>query len=258
MTRHGRLTGKIAAVTGAASGIGAATARLMAEEGAALLLADRDAEGLAALAAAWPPGAPAPLVHVCDVTDETAAEAAVARAAEAHGAGPDILVAAAGWSTGRRAGDETLADFRAVLDANLIGAFLWSRATLPGMCARGAGSIVLIGSQLATAGGVSNAAYVASKGAVAALARSMALDYAAEGVRVNVLAPGAVETPLLARSFARSGDPEAARRRCAGRHAMGRIGRPEEIARAAVFLASDDAAFTTGATLHADGGWLVA
>jgi NAD(P)-dependent dehydrogenase (short-subunit alcohol dehydrogenase family) len=120
----------------------------------------------------------------------------------------------------------------------------------------GGGSIVMVGSQLAFAGGRSNAAYLATKGAVVSLAKSMAVDHAADGIRVNVLVPGAIDTPLLNRAFARGADPEAARAASVARHPLGRLGRPEEMARAARFLLSDDSSFTTGACLLADGGWL--
>ena len=112
--------------------------------------------------------------------------------------------------------------------------------------------------QLAFAGGRSNAPYLASKGAVASLARCMALDHADDGIRVNVVVPGAIDTPLLNRAFARSADPQAARARSVARHPLGRLGRAEEVARAILFLAGDDASFTTGSCLMVDGGWLAA
>jgi NAD(P)-dependent dehydrogenase (short-subunit alcohol dehydrogenase family) len=167
----------------------------------------------------------------------------------------DVLLAAAGVSTGKSVAEETLESWDAVLRTNLTGTFLWARAAVATMAASG-GSIILVGSQLATAGGRSNAAYIASKGAIASLARTMALDHAAAGIRVNVVVPGAIDTPLLARAFRRASDPEAARQRSIARHPLGRLGRPEEIARAALFLASDESSFTTGSCLVADGGWL--
>jgi NAD(P)-dependent dehydrogenase (short-subunit alcohol dehydrogenase family) len=114
---------------------------------------------------------------------------------------------------------------------------------------------VLVASQLAFSGGRSNAAYLASKGGIVSLARSMAVDHAPDGIRVNVVVPGAIETPLLRRSFARGGDPDGARARSVARHPMGRLGQPEEVARAALFLASDESSFTTGSCLMVDGGW---
>jgi NAD(P)-dependent dehydrogenase (short-subunit alcohol dehydrogenase family) len=126
------------------------------------------------------------------------------------------------------------------------------------MTAQGHGAIVTIASQLARAGGRSNAAYVASKGAVLALTRAVALDYADKGIRCNTVLPGATETPMLNRSFSRAPDPDAARDQSRTRHAMGRFGKPEEIATAIVYLASGDASFVTGTELPVDGGWLAA
>lgn len=115
-----------------------------------------------------------------------------------------------------------------------------------------------VASQLALAGGRGNAAYVAAKGAILALTRTMALDFAADGIRVNALVPGAVDTPLLRRSFGRSADPEATAAASRARHPLGRFGTPDEVAEAALFLASDASRFTTGTTLAVDGGWLAA
>ncbi len=247
-----RFEGRVAVVTGGASGIGLAAALAFAGEGARVAIIDRDAGALAACAPRFPAGA---LTLAGDVRcEETVAAHAAAIAAAL---GPiDALVPAAAWSTGASAPDTSLAQWNDVLATNLTGTFLWCRAALAPMRAQKRGAIVLVGSQLAFAGGRANAAYLASKGAIVSLARSMALDHAAEGVRVNVVVPGAIETPLLARAFARSDDPEAARRRSAGRHAMQRLGAADEVARAILFLASDEASFTTGSCLMVDGGWL--
>ena len=114
------------------------------------------------------------------------------------------------------------------------------------------------GSQLALAGGRESSAYIAAKGAVLALTRTMALDFAVDGIRVNAVAPGAIDTPLLRRGFARRPDPEAAEAASRERHAMRRFGRPAEVAEAALYLASDASSFTTGTTLVVDGGWIAA
>ncbi|MCZ8100842.1 MAG: SDR family oxidoreductase [Burkholderiales bacterium] len=247
------LAGRVAVITGAATGIGAATARLMASRGATVVGVDRNAAALDALCA----GLPGSMALVGDVGDE-ATVAAHARSVEDRFGAAAMLVTAAGWSTGKGVVDSTLDDWSAVLKTNLTGTFLWCRALLPGMIARKTGSIVLVGSQLAFAGGRSNAPYLASKGAVASLARCMALDHADDGIRVNVVVPGAIDTPLLNRAFARSADPQAARARSVARHPLGRLGRAEEVARAILFLAGDDASFTTGSCLMVDGGWLAA
>jgi hypothetical protein len=156
-------------------------------------------------------------------------------------------------STGRRcrrSGCTTNSAGRdAVFATHVGGTWLWARAVIPAMQRQGGGSIVTFASQLALAGGRGNSAYIAAKGAILSLTRTMALDFASDGIRVNAIAPGAVETPLLARGFGRRPDPEAARLQSRARHAMQRFGRPEEIAKAALYLASDDATFTTGSTL---------
>jgi NAD(P)-dependent dehydrogenase (short-subunit alcohol dehydrogenase family) len=248
------LRGKVAVVTGAASGIGRATALLFAVEGARLALVDRDAAGLAATREALEE----PARHLALTGDVADADTVAAHAAEiaATLGGIDILVAAAGFSCGGTVETTDPADWNAVISANLGGTYLWARAAVPLMRAAGGGSIITVASQLALAGGRGNAAYIAAKGAILSLTRTMAVDHAADSIRVNALVPGAIDTPLLARGLARGGDPEGARARSVARHPLGRLGRPEEVARAALFLASGSSSFTTGAALPVDGGWL--
>ncbi len=235
-----RMQGKTAIVTGAASGIGWATAALLLAEGAAVLAVDVQ------------PGAPEGCqTLIADVTDAAAAEQAVASLGQV-----DVLVTAAGISRGKPLGETTMADWDAVMATNVTGTFVWVRACLRPMVLAGRGSIVTIASQLARAGGRNNAAYVTSKGAVVALTKTVALDYATAGIRCNAVLPGAVDTPLLARSMARAADPDAARRASLGRHPMGRFGRPEEVAHSILHLASDESGFVTGIELPVDGGWL--
>lgn len=236
----GRLSGKRCVITGAASGLGAATVTLFVAEGAEVLAVDRD------------PVAPRPGVTplVADVTDPLAAT----RAAKTFGP-VDALVAYAAVSYGGRLHETTRERWAQVLDVNLMGTVTWIEAVLPAMRERG-GSIVTVGSQIALAGGAGNAAYVAAKGAVMALTRNLAVDYADDGVRVNCIAPGAIDTPMLRRSFARAPDPAAKEAASRERHAMKRFGAPEEVAQAALFLASDEASFTTGSVIAVEGGWL--
>jgi NAD(P)-dependent dehydrogenase (short-subunit alcohol dehydrogenase family) len=249
-----RFTDRVAVITGAASGIGLASARDMAAEGARLALIDRDAGALAEAAASLPADCPV-ISLVGHVGDEATVDEHVGVIASEWGR-IDVLVTAAGFSNGTGVPDTSLDDWNAVIATNLTGTFLWCRAVLPLMQAQGAGAIVLVGSQLAFAGGRSNAAYLASKGAIVSLARSMAIDHAQDGIRVNVVVPGATRTPMLERAFSRSGDREAASEAARARHALGRFGEAQEIARAILFLASDDASFTTGSCLMADGGYL--
>ena len=236
-----RLQGKQAIVTGAGSGIGQAVAALFLREGATVLGVDRDVAGV--------PEGCARLV--ADVTDEAAAEAAVAGLP-----GVDVLVTAAGISLGKPAAETQWDGFQSVLAVNVGGTFLWIRACLRPMLAQKRGSIVTIASQLARAGGRNNAAYVASKGAVTALTRSVALDYATVGIRCNTVLPGAIRTPMLDRSFARAADPAATEAASLARHPMARFGQAEEVANSVLHLASDESSFVTGIELPVDGGWL--
>ena len=248
----GRLDGKVAVVTGGVSGIGLASVRLFASEGAGIAIVDRDLANLPD--DVREAGGGPPLLLEGDVGDEAAVERHAAAVAERFG-GFDILLACAGWSNRRSVADTPLHEWEGVLNTNLTGSFLWSRAAIASMRARGGGAIVLIASQLAFAGGRRNAAYIASKGAVVSLVRTMAVDHASEGIRVNAIAPGATRTPLLESGFRQAPDPAAAEASSIARHPMGRLGKPEEVARAALFLASDDSSFTTGSCLMVDGGW---
>ena len=248
-----RLEGQVAIITGAASGIGRATLELFVAEGARIVAVDRDAAALETACA----GRPAILARVGDVTEEEVSSAAVADAVARWGR-LDVMVTAAGISTGQPAMTTELAAWEQVFAVNARATFLWARAALRVMVPAGRGSIVTIASQLAFAGGRNNAAYVASKGAVVSLTRSIALDYAQSGVRCNCVLPGATDTPMLRRSFGRAADPEAARTRSRNRHAMDRFGKADETARAILFLASGESSFTTGAMLPVEGGWLVA
>jgi NAD(P)-dependent dehydrogenase (short-subunit alcohol dehydrogenase family) len=145
-----------------------------------------------------------------------------------------------------------LADWNRVFAVNVGGAFLMSRAMLPAMIAAGGGSIIHIASQLGSVAASRRAAYCASKGALIQLAKAMATDHAAQNIRVNTLSPGAVETERLIKRF---GDMETARRTAGPKHLLQRLGQPEEIALAAVFMASDASSFMTGADLLVDGGY---
>ena len=246
-----RLRGKVAIITGAGSGIGAATARVFAREGARLCLVDRDAAGLAALRSELGEV----LVRVSDVALPGTADAD-ARAAQAAFGRIDVLFTAAGISPGGNAVTIDPALWDEVLRINVTGTWLWARAVLPVMQAQGSGSIVTVASQLARAGGRNNIAYITSKAAILGLTKTMALDHAPDGIRVNAVLPGAIETPMLGRSFSRAADPAIVRETCRLRHPLGRFGRPEEIAEAVLYLASDAAGFTTGLEMAVDGGWL--
>ena len=241
-----RLAGKVAIVTGGGSGIGLAAAQLFAREGARVCIVDRT------------PGDPAiagALLRQGDVADPASAPADVA-AVLAEWGRLDILVTAAGFSSGGTATTIRPEDFEAVMRVHVWGTWQYARAAIPAMQAAGGGSIVTVSSQLARAGGRNNVAYIAAKGAILSLTKTMALDHVADGIRVNAILPGAIDTPLLRRSFGRAANPAVPEAASLARHPMGRFGRAEEVAEAALYLASDASAFTTGTELVVDGGWL--
>jgi 2-keto-3-deoxy-L-fuconate dehydrogenase len=252
-----RLMGRTAIVTGAASGIGRASALLFASEGASVALVDRDAAGLQETLAAIPAAKGDASVHVGDVGDGDFARSAVSDIKARHGR-IDVLMTAAGFSCGGTVLTTDPADWDAVFRTNVGGTWLWARAAVPEMQQQRSGSIITLASQLAIAGGRNNSAYIAAKGAIISLTRTMALDFATDGIRVNAIAPGAIDTPMLKRSFARHADPEPVRDASKNRHAMKRFGTAEEVAEAALHLASDASSFTTGTVMVVDGGWLAA
>ncbi len=250
-----RLAGKTAIITGGGSGIGRACALRFAVEGARVAVVDRDEAAAHSVAREIMAAGGQVRIHVCDAGSPGAADDAVRDIARDW---PDIgiLLTAAGFSVGGTILTTNPDDWDAVFSANVGGTWLFARAVVPLMQKLGGGSIITVASQLALAGGRGNSAYIAAKGAILSLTRTMALDFAADRIRVNALAPGAIDTPMLARSFARHADPAAVRDAVSKRHALNRIGLPEEVAEAALYLASDAASFTTGTTMVVDGGWL--
>jgi 2-keto-3-deoxy-L-fuconate dehydrogenase len=252
-----RLEGRTAVITGAGSGIGRASAVLFATNGAHVVLVDRDAAGLQETMAGIREVNGEGSTHVGDVGDADFANIVVTDTVTQCGR-LDVLMTAAGFSCGGTVLTTDPADWDAVFRTNVGGTWLWSRAAVPQMQRQGSGSIITLASQLAFAGGKGNSAYIAAKGAVISLTRTMALDFANDGIRVNAIAPGAIDTPMLRRSFARHADPEPVREASRNRHAMKRFGRAEEVAETALHLASDASSFTTGAVMVVDGGWLAA
>jgi 2-keto-3-deoxy-L-fuconate dehydrogenase len=249
-----KLKDRVAIVTGAASGIGAASAKLFAAEGAKVALVDQNEGGLKKVAAEIKAKGGSTITITADVSSNAKARTGVERVIKRWGS-IDVLLTAAGASTGgtvdaidEEAWDRTFA-------INVKGTFLWIHHAIPHMIAAKKGSIVTIGSQLAQSSPGRNAAYVASKGAIASFTKTMAVDHALQGIRVNALMPGVIDTPMPARTLKRYADPEAMKAYWKERHPMGRIGQPEEVARAALFLASDDSSFVTGHLMFVDGGW---
>lgn len=244
------LGGKVAIVTGAGGGIGTAIALAFAAAGAKVACLDRHAPDEAAAAVAASGGEA--LALGCDVTDPGQVEAAVAAVASAWGAVHGLVNGASNDDPTGSILELGLDDWNAVFAVHVTGAYLVSRAVLPLMIASGGGSIVHIASQMGHVGAKGRPSYCAAKGALIQLAKAMALDHAGDGVRVNSLSPGAVETR---RMLLRHGDLDTARAYNAPKHALGRIGQPSEIAHAALFLVSAASSFMTGADLLVDGGY---
>jgi NAD(P)-dependent dehydrogenase (short-subunit alcohol dehydrogenase family) len=247
-----KLAGKVALISGAGGGICRAIAIAFAKAGAAVACVDIDPAASAETARLAAEAGGRSVSQACDVASESETLAAADAAHQAFGR-LDILVSgAAPHDPSGTVVETTLADWQRVLDINLTGSFLLSRAVLPVMIAGGGGSIILIASQLGSVGSAGRAAYCATKGALIQLAKVMAIDHAAQNIRVNTLSPGAVETQ---RTLNRYGSFGAAREHIGPKHLLGRLGRPDEIADAAVFLAGDSASFITGSDLLVDGGY---
>lgn len=244
-----RLAGKGCVVTGAASGIGAASARLFAAEGARLVIADVDEERGRAVAAELG------VTFVrCDVSSAADVDALRDAALAALGR-VDVVFANAGTIFHGDAVGTSEQGWDRMLAVDLKGVWLTARAFLPGMIAQGSGSLVATASQLGLVGIAGLAAYTAAKGGVVNLIRTIAAEAGPHGVRANAVCPGPTWTPGTERWAATEPDPAAALAHVESRTLLGRFGRPEEIAAAALFLASDESSFVTGTALVVDGGY---
>src|SRR6476661_6734473 len=246
-----RLEGRVALVTGAASGIGKATARRLADEGAAVLLTDvNESLGATTTEELRAAGAKVDFLRH-DVASEADWEAAVAKAVEEFG-GLDIVVNNAGMGDLATIEETSLEDWQRTIAIDQTGVFLGMKTAAPHLKASGHGSVVNISSIFGTSGGFGTSpAYHAAKGAVRTLTQNVALHWATEGVRVNSIHPGFIRTPIL--DQAKGSEVWEA---MTAMTPMGRLGEPEEIAAAVAYLASDDASFVTGLELYVDGGFL--
>jgi NAD(P)-dependent dehydrogenase (short-subunit alcohol dehydrogenase family) len=251
----GAAEGKRAIVTGAASGIGRATAELLAAEGAAVVLADIDAsKGEAAADAINASGGRAVFVR-CDVTSSADCAAAVATAVERFG-GLDILCNNAGIIRRADVVETTEEEWARVMAVNVTSVFLMSKHAIPVMASGGGGAIVNTGSGWGLKGGDRAASYCASKGAVVNLTRAMAIDHGPQGIRVNCVCPGDTDTAMLRDEARQLGADEAAFLAGSADRPLSRLGTPADIARAMLFLVTDASAWVTGTTLVVDGGGL--
>ncbi len=248
-----RLADKVALITGAGTGIGRACAELFAREGARVALAGRRREPLQATAAAIQAGGAESLVVQCDVSKAKEVEQAIAATVERFGR-LDVVVNNAGALHVATAAETSEEDWDRLMDVNLKGPFLVSREAVKQMRRTGGGAIVNIGSVLGLVAMPKRAAYAASKGGLVLLTKAMAIDHAAEGIRVNCICPAIVETELVAGLFANQPDPEAARRARTQAIPLGHFGQPIDVALLALFLASDESAWMTGAAIPVDGG----
>ncbi len=245
-----RLNGKVAIITGAASGIGKATAILFAEHGAKIVVADINEDGgKETVADIQDEGNDAIFVKT-DVTVKSDTEQMVEQTIASYGK-LDILLNSAGIAMRLPVAELSEEDWHRCLDVNLTGVFLSSKAAIPAMQNNGCGSIINMSSIYGIVGADVRAAYVASKGAVTNLTRGMALDYASDNIRVNCICPGFVETPLVAGVVK---TPEEYQK-LADKHPLRRLAKPEEIAYGALYLASEESSFVTGIALPIDGGY---
>jgi 2-keto-3-deoxy-L-fuconate dehydrogenase len=245
----GQLEGKMALITAAAQGIGRATAIRFEAEGASVLATDINAISLDTLRIEHP----AIRTRILDVRDSEAIEAVAKEIGSL-----DVLFNCAGFVHQGSVFECTEEDWNFSLDVNVSSMYRTCRAFLPGMLARGKGSLINMSSIVSSLKGAPNRfAYAVTKAAVIGLTKSIAADFVTEGIRCNALCPGTVDTPSLEGRIASMGDAEKVRPSFVARQPMGRLGRPEEIAAAALFLASDESEFMTGQTLVIDGGWSI-
>ena len=251
-----RMQDKVCVVTGAGSGIGQAIARLFAAEGATLVLLSLDEAEVDQMRGELEAANVPHLAFVGDTADEAAWQRVVEAAREDFGR-IDVLVNNAGYGVRGTVLDTDPATWRGIFDTNVTGVYLGCRSVLPGMIEMGRGAIVNIASVAGEIGMSERAAYCATKAAVTGLTRAMAIDHAAQGIRVNAVAPGTTDSPYFTKIDPEVADPEEFRARLAVRQPLGRLGAPEEIAAAALFLAGDESSFATGSVVTVDGGMSV-
>jgi NAD(P)-dependent dehydrogenase (short-subunit alcohol dehydrogenase family) len=247
-----RLAAKTAIITGGASGIGAATVRRFVQEGAQVLIVDRDEHAARELASEVGDAA---TVAVCDVRGEEQIKAAAALALQQWGH-VDILINNAGSELNKTYEDTTIDDWNRVMEVDLRAPWLFCKYVVPSMVERGNGSVVNVASLNSLVGFTNSAAYGAAKGGVKLFTMDMAIELAQSGVRFNAVCPGATDTPMMARWYEKADDPAATKAELEAINPIGRFGRPDEVAGAILFFASDDSTLCQGAILPVDGGFV--
>ncbi len=247
------LNGKVVIVTGAGGGIGGATSRRFAEEGARVAVWDISAEAANASVAAIEAGGGTAIAVVCDITDYAAVTAGVAKT-EANLGPVDVLVNNAGWDTFKPFLDTDPAYWDKIIAINLKGAIHTLHAVLPGMAQRGQGRVVNVASDAARVGSSGESIYSACKAGLVGLSKTLAREHARQGITFNVVCPGPTETGLLASLLADAGNPEKLSEAFRRAVPMGRLGQPDDLPGAITFLASDDASYITGQVISVSGG----
>jgi NAD(P)-dependent dehydrogenase (short-subunit alcohol dehydrogenase family) len=249
-----RLKDKVCIITGGGSGIGRATALLFAREGGRLVIADKRGAAAETVAAECAREGNEVVTSETDVSRVADVERMIRTTMNAFGR-LDVLINNAGYGITGSVVETDEAAWDALMATNVRGVFLCSKYAIPAMKKNGGGTIVNTASVVAQVGIANRAAYCASKGAVAALTRAIAIDHMRDGIRCNAIAPGTIDTPYFQDILQKSPDPEATRKALAVRQLIGRMGTPEEIAAGILFLASDESRFATGTVLTLDGGW---
>lgn len=251
-----RLQDKVCLVTGAGSGIGEATALLFAREGGRVAVVDKDSDSARETAESIRKEGGDALAVTADVSSSSDVGDMVSRV-QSHYGRIDALVNNAGYGIARTVMNTSEEEWDRLIDVNLKGVFLVSKHVLEGMITRGSGVIVNVASTVSFVGITNRAAYCASKGGIASLTRAMALDHVDQGIRVNAIAPGTIDSPYMAKNVVSQApdQAEAVMEKLKARQAMGRLGRPEEVAYGILYLACDESSFCTGSILTVDGGW---
>ncbi|MEM7772523.1 MAG: SDR family oxidoreductase [Cyanobacteria bacterium P01_A01_bin.37] len=248
-----RLDGKVSLITGAGSGIGRATAECFAKEGATVVAVDLHADAVQLTQQAIEANGGRCHSLAVDVSLEAQVKEAIATTVDMFGK-LDILYNNAGISILKPITETTEADFDRLIGVNLKGVFFGCKHAIPHMIAQGGGAIINTASELGLVGQPLYSAYCATKGGVLALTRALATEWSAQNIRVNAICPGPIDTPMIHAEFALGSDPTAEEKAVIATIPSGRLGNAEDIARVALFLATDDAAFVHGAAIVADGG----